>query len=184
MSAARLAAARLLYTKYTSHYDIAGVPSLPTEKVIENMQNHQEMLLIDCRTHQECEVSMIPTAIKKKEFEALAFHENNAIKKDYKDKLIVPYCTIGARSGRYTRNLRQKGFTNVYNGDGIVIWTHFNDVNDPRNFGLVNAKGEKVHKVHTFLQSFDLLPESYEGVYFSTWEFIWVMIDYLAGRSA
>ena len=74
-----------------------------------------------------------------------------------KDKLIIPYCTIGYRSAIVTDSLIKSGFT-AKNLEGSIlawVWSGGN---------LINPDGP-TQKVHVYGADWDLLPESYQAVY-------------------
>ncbi|CAN0412274.1 unnamed protein product, partial [Laminaria digitata] len=50
--------------------------------------------------------------------------------------VVVPYCTVGYRSGVYAKKLLDLGYPSVRNGEGVVLWTH--DVGS----GLVAPKAD------------------------------------------
>ena len=117
------------------------------------------LILVDIRSQEERDVSMIPGAITAEDFEVLVKSNPEAVK----SRLIVPYCTIGYRSGKWGTNLvEQHGFTNVRNGEGIVLWTY-------ESSNLVSKNGDAVEPsktVHTFGSSWDLAAEGFSTVHF------------------
>ena len=129
-------------------------------------EDELDMILVDVRSKNERDISMIPGAINSDEFEIL-IKNNPTINKT---RLIVPYCTIGYRSGKYgSYLLKECGFTNVRNGEGIVLWTH------AVGSSLVVLEGgiEKcTNKVHTFGSAWDLAADKYSTVQFGTFSFI------------
>ena len=129
-------------------------------------EDELNMILVDVRSKNERDVSMIPGAITSDEFENLIKNNPNMDK----SRLIVPYCTIGYRSGKYgSYLLKECGFTNVRNGEGIVLWTH------AVGSSLVVQVGgaEKcTNEVHTFGSAWDLASDKYSTVQFGTLSFI------------
>lgn len=107
-------------------------------------------LYIDCREPEEQAVSMIEGAITKAEFEA------NLAR--YRGRRIVPYCTIGYRSGVYTRELRDRGLEAANLIGGVLEWAHAG-----RPF--VDSDGARTHRVHTYGAKWDLLPSDHSSVY-------------------
>jgi len=97
---------------------------------------------------------------------------------------VVPYCTVGYRSGLYGRELMQlHGLParSVRNGEGVLMWTfdggdlvRFKD--NGANVGLQGGagveegrlvEGEKTHEVHCFGEAWDIAAPGFQTVYFS-----------------
>ena len=125
------------------------VPEMTVEQVQERQAAGEDVVLVDVRTPEEQETSMIPGAITREQFEAdPSKHEG---------KPVVCYCTIGGRSGQYAQQLREQG-VDAYNMPGAVLaWSHTGGE-------LVNAEG-KTNKVHTHSAKFNLVAGGYEGVW-------------------
>ncbi|AFY28878.1 rhodanese-like domain-containing protein [Cyanobium gracile] len=105
-------------------------------------------VLVDVREPHERRVSMLPGAIAKDDFE-----RNSA---RYRSWLVVPYCTIGLRSGLYTRELRGRGFEVRNLAGSALAWAHA---------GLpFEAQGKATRRVHVFNADWNLLPRGYEPV--------------------
>lgn len=121
-------------------------------------------ILVDVRSKEERDISMIPGAIAVEDFEALM--KTNSCQ--FKSQLIIPYCTIGYRSGKYGTQLIEKhGFTNVRNGEGIVLWTY-------QGADLVTVKKDSIVSskvVHTFGSAWNLAAEDYSTVQFGVLTF-------------
>ena len=167
---------------YHSKFD--DIPSLSSEAYLQNTKNY---LLVDVRSPDEQNVSMIPDAISLREFEC-NFKEQYQSRIQDGNIIAVTYCTIGYRSGVEGRRLR-----NVYNLegklmnlDGIVCYTHAceklimsrsstnnsTDGSDDHDKGektyLVNPKNnQSTRKVHVFGESWNYAANSFEAVYFS-----------------
>lgn len=106
-------------------------------------------VLIDVRTEEEINISMISGAITKAQFESNI--------DSYKDKHLIVYCTVGTRATQYAKELKEKNFdaSNLYGG--VLAWAQAQ-----KSF---EKSGEKTNKVHVSSKAFDLLPKGYEGVY-------------------
>jgi rhodanese-related sulfurtransferase len=105
-------------------------------------------VLVDVREPHERRVSMLPGAITREDFE-----RNSA---RYRSWVVVPYCTIGVRSGHYTRTLRSQGFEARNLAGSALAWAHA---------GLpFEADGKVTRRVHVFNAAWNLLPEGYEPV--------------------
>ena len=135
-----------LYEKYKRSFP--DVPDVSAEELIA-MRRKKDVVLVDGREKKEQEVSMLPGAITSREF------EDNIEK--YRDKTIVVYCTIGSRSGHYTRGLIGKGFT-AYNLRGsILAWIHAGQ--------KLVSEGKETCRVHVYGRRWNLAPKGYEAVW-------------------
>jgi len=75
-----------------------------------------------------------------------------------KNKPVLVYCTVGARSQDIGKKLIEDGFTRVYNlYGGIIQW-----VNDGK---MVEAEGKPTQKVHTYSQAWGIWLNKGERVY-------------------
>lgn len=107
-----------------------------------------EFVVVDVRSDKEVAVSIIPGAITKTQF------EKEAAK--YRGKTVIPYCTVGGRSGAYAKQLAGKG-VKVKNYKGSILkWV---DAELP----LVTLKGELTNRVHTYSDRYQI-PAKYEQV--------------------
>lgn len=106
-----------------------STPNIATTELGERLRGGERIVLVDVRTPEEQTVSMIPGALSREAFEAevlpsLAGDGPKAT--ELKGALVVPYCTVGYRSGLYAQELVQKhGLNpqNVRNGEGVIMWT-------------------------------------------------------------
>jgi len=105
-------------------------------------------VLVDVREPRERQVSMLPGAISSQDFERDSAR--------YRSWLVVPYCTIGLRSGLYTRKLRGQGFEARNLAGSALAWAHA---------GLpFETAGKPTTRVHVFSSAWNLLPRGYEPV--------------------
>ncbi|WP_236695964.1 rhodanese-like domain-containing protein [Rhodopirellula islandica] len=105
-------------------------------------------VVVDVRSEKETQVSVIPGAITK------AMYEKDAAK--YRGRLVIPYCTVGGRSGAYAKQLVGKG-VKVKNYKGSILkWV---DAGLP----LVTLEGESTNRVHTYSDRYKI-PSKYEQV--------------------
>ena len=128
--------------------DVSELPRAPGGDGAPIGEDARPVLLVDVRSDEETAVSMIPGAITRATYERDA-----ALYADYR---IVPYCTVGARSKRYTRALREAGVDAVNFEGSIMGW-----IEDGRP--LVTPAGEPTVRVHTWSAAFDV-PPGYEQV--------------------
>lgn len=107
-----------------------------------------DFVVVDVRSDNEVQVSVIPGAITK------AQYEKDATK--YQGKLVIPYCTVGGRSGAYAKQLAGKNIK-VKNYQGSILkWI---DAGLP----LVTLDGEPTNRVHTYSDRYRI-PDKYEQV--------------------
>ena len=113
------------------------------------------LAVVDGRLPAEREVSMIPGAVAKEEFESGAAGAE-ATK-------VVAYCTIGKRSGDYVKSLaKSRPELECYNLKGSVLaWTH-------AGLPLVAGDGSDAptRKVHCFGDKWNIPGAGYEGIVF------------------
>jgi rhodanese-related sulfurtransferase len=105
-------------------------------------------VLVDVREPHERRVSMLPGAISQQEFERDSAR--------YRSWVVVPYCTIGVRSGLYTRALRQQGFEARNLAGSALAWAHAGQ--------MFEADGKPTRRVHVYDADWNLLPRGYEAV--------------------
>ncbi len=109
----------------------------------------KDTIYVDVREDKEIKVSMIPNAITMKEF---SLNEDQ-----FKDKNIVVYCTIGYRSGLFTKKLLDKGFSAFNLKGGVLMWSHAD-----KEF---TSNGKPTKKVHVYGGTWDLVNDGYTSVY-------------------
>jgi len=126
----------------------SGVPTITLEEIHAAEEKGETLQFVDVRSAEEMAVSMIPGAITRREY------ERNP--EAYENARIVPYCTVGARSGKYTRELRDRGVTAVNYRGSILDWVEHGEP-------LVNPEGEPTKRVHTYSKRFTV-PEPYVPV--------------------
>ena len=107
-----------------------------------------DFVVVDVRTDAEVRVSVIPGAITKSQY------ENN--KKRYDGLMVIPYCTVGGRSGAYAKQLVDNG-VKVKNYKGSILqWI---DAGLP----LETLEGRPTNRVHTYSDRYSV-PAKYERV--------------------
>lgn len=108
------------------------------------------IVIVDVRELVEIDVSFIPESITKNTFE-----KNSS---QYKTKTIVVYCTIGYRSGLYTKQLIEKGFKAYNVIGGILLWSHDMKV-------LYTKNNVPTKKIHVYGEKWNLAHSSFEPVW-------------------
>jgi rhodanese-related sulfurtransferase len=136
-----------LYESYRS--DFPDASEMTVETLVGKLAGAEPPVLVDVRSDDEREVSTLPGAISKKEF------EKNPDR--FAGREVVAYCTIGFRSGKYTEELIKKGW-NAHNLRGsIVSWTHVG--------GELEQGGSATRRVHVYGKPWNLVAEGYEAVW-------------------
>jgi len=135
-----------LYQDLTSNFDnVSGI----TAQELRQRQDQNKLLIVDVRPDLERNISIIPGAISKEEFEK---HSDL-----YQIKPIVVYCTIGYRSAKYAMELSQQGFQVINLAGGILAWSHIQGE-------LVNNAGA-TSQVHVYKRKFQLVADGYQAVW-------------------
>lgn len=159
----RFTSAKNMMMGYTAQFD--GVEVASAEDIIKVQEENQKAWLVDVRNAEERLISMIPNAITQAQFEE-AMRMGTVSRTD----IIIPYCTMGYRSGIYATNLKKQGYNNVKNGEGVVLWTY-------SKVSLVtkdcDGKVIPVNKVHTFGAQWDLAARSYQSHHYSPWDMVY-----------
>ena len=114
--------------------------SVPYISVQELAMPKTDAFLLDARELREYEVSHLKDAIH------VGYDEFNLKKTteqlNNKDQMIVVYCSLGIRSEDIAEQLKNEGYTNVYNlYGGIFEWKN----NDFKVYNLNNETTENVH---------------------------------------
>lgn len=106
------------------------IQSLQTD---DNSQG--SFVIVDVREKAETDVSVIPGAITRAEFERTADQQQG--------KAVLVYCTVGHRSGIYAQKLRRDGW-NAWNYEGSILdWCN-------NHLPVVTRQGQSTNRVHTF----------------------------------
>ena len=128
--------------------DKKNFPEVKDISPLEAMEQYKngQVIFVDTRGWGERRISMLPGAIKKKDF-----LKDPSI---YEDRKVVAYCTIGYRSGEFAVEMSEKG-TPVYNlQGGILAWIL-------EGGKIYNKKGE-TRRVHVYKKKWNYAPEGYD----------------------
>lgn len=138
-----------MYQKYAQEFP--QVKSITVEQLQKLQQQEKKIVLVDVRPLKERKVSIIPGAISIKEFE-----DNMGLYRD-SNTMVVAYCTIGYRSGKYAQRLFEQGI-DIFNLEGsLLAWSHVQGE-------LVNDGG-KTKTVHVFGRQWKLAADNYQPVW-------------------
>ncbi len=106
-------------------------------------------ILVDVRSPEETQVSVIPNALTVEQFES--------IPDSFRERTVICYCTIGVRSEKFARNLRHDGI-NAWNFKGSILeWCK-------HHYPLVDLNGHSTGQVHTWSGAYSV-PSDYEAVW-------------------
>ncbi|KAJ1481141.1 hypothetical protein T484DRAFT_1955034 [Baffinella frigidus] len=126
-----------------------------TVRVAAVIESPEKYYILDARSAEESDISIIKGSITKADFEASP--------EKYADKPVVCYCTVGYISGGVVRELRDKGFNNVNNlGDGALLGYTLAQTAAGVACPLVKKDGTPTNEVHTFMPG--LAPLAGEGM--------------------
>ena len=113
------------------------------------------VVILDSREMKEYKISHL----KEARYAGYDNFEASCLEGVSKGQKIVVYCSIGYRSERIGEQLKAKGYTNVYNlYGGIFDWV--NQGNE-----VVDGKGKKTEKVHTYNKKWSKWLQKGEKVY-------------------
>ena len=130
----------------------AGFPNVVTVEapaLKERLAAGEALVLVDVRPLVERGVSIIPGAIST---ETLLAEPDL-----YRDKTVVTYCTIGARSGVFAKELMADGWTVENLGGSLLSWTFAGG-------DLVDSSGEPTVQVHVYGRTWAIVADGYEAV--------------------
>ena len=136
-----------MYLSYRK--DFAGAPEITVAEALEAVAAGP-VVVVDVREAEERDVSMIPNAIYREQF------EQNAEK--YRAGKIIVYCTIGYRSGQFVKELAAKGFRAFNLRGGILAATHAGQE-------LVSKRGP-TRRVHVYCEKWNLVADGYQAVWY------------------
>eukprot|EP00850_Spirogloea_muscicola_P011943 SM000076S21764 [mRNA] locus=s76:169839:171011:+ [translate_table: standard] len=145
-----------------------NVPEMDVETLRSQLekqaQGEGKIVVVDARTDDEANVSMIPSGtLRKKDFEDHI--------EDYVNHKVVCYCTIGFRSGKYAADLQKRGLEAFNLKGSILAWTHAGlplvNAYDPVTGSSSEDKEAVTTKnVHVFADKWALQGDGYNAVYF------------------
>ena len=138
----RRAAVEGMFQKISAKY--SEVPVIDRAGVAAS----DRVILVDVRPDEERRVAVIPGSISGEEFEA---------RRDVSEHIVVAYCTVGERSGRYAAKLRARGIDARNLWGGILGWVHEGGT-------LVDESGVETKRAHVYGERWNLLPPEWEGI--------------------
>ena len=124
-----------------------GVPHVTVDEA-RALIAQSRAVLVDVRLPRERAVSRIPGSITPEELGS----------QRRPGRIVIPYCTIGYRSGRQARRLRQRGFDARNLHGGILAWSH-------GGLPLEAPDGSATRRLHTYSATWSLAPAGYQAVH-------------------
>ena len=125
------------------------VPTWEAEQLQRALEQGHVPVVVDVREAREQAVSMLPGAIP------LADYEDAGDR--FAGRIVVVYCTVGVRSGKWTQKARNQGI-DAYNLDGgVLAWSWVG--------GVFESNGATTQRVHVWSKAWNLLEEGYVGVW-------------------
>ena len=148
-------------------------PAISAKEVMAELAE-KRIILIDVRTEAEMCVSMIPGSISQDEFEKSLEWQDHRLS----DMYVVPYCTVGYRSGKYCDKLiKRMGFPSrlVKNSQGILLWTYASGASLVKPAIGCNAdeKEQPTKRLHTFGSQWSDCGPGFEATFFGPFEVAW-----------
>jgi rhodanese-related sulfurtransferase len=119
--------------------DYPGVPRITTDSLAERLADSTapRPVLLDARSAEEYAVSHLPGA-RRVDPDASSYPELDSLSTD---RPVVVYCSVGYRSAKVTKQLREEGFTDVRNLKGSI----FRWANEGRPVVRDSVEVEAVH---------------------------------------
>jgi rhodanese-related sulfurtransferase len=138
-----------VYQMYAGYkQDFPEVSDITPREAMRLLAQKEKVVLVDVRSPEEQQVSMLPGAVTREDFLRNLDH--------YRDHVIIGYCTISYRSGKLAQDLRQQGITMLNLQGGLLAWLH--------EGGGVYSQGVETRKVHVYGKKWDLAPARFQTV--------------------
>lgn len=145
---------RVAYLEATAHI---SVPVITPDSVLAHLQD-STLLLIDVRSDPEIAVSRLPGALSPGEFSGTYRYTGLP-----KDKILVTYCTIGYRSGKFAEQLAAKGAQVRNLEGGILAWV---GKKGPLVHREIDGRNTPTTRLHVYAKEWNLVPPGYQA----TWD--------------
>lgn len=119
-----------------------------SDSTTDDESTQDDFVLVDVRSDAEVNVSVIPGAITKSQY------EKNT--QNYQNKTVIVYCTVGGRSNAYAKQLAEKG-VKVKNYQGSILeWVK-------AELPVETLDGKPTNRVHTYSDRYRI-PAKYQQV--------------------
>jgi len=140
---------RVVYDMYDEYKESFPAVRDITPKEAMELIKTEGVIFVDTRRSKEQKVSMLPNAVTEKDF------EKNL--EQYRNQVLIGYCTISYRSGKLAEELRKKGITMLNLKGGMLAWVH-------EGGKVYDANGE-TKRIHVYKKKWNYVPEGYEAVW-------------------
>lgn len=140
---------QIVYDMYADYKkSFPEVQDISPKQAMELMESGN-IVFVDSRKSKEQKISMLPNAVT----------ENDFMKnlEQYRNQVIIGYCTISYRSGKLARKLREKGLKMLNLKGGLLAWVH-------EGGKVYDASGE-TKRIHVYRKKWNYPPDGYEAVW-------------------
>ncbi len=137
-----------MYQDYKKH-DFPDVQDIHPKKAMELLKS-QKVIFVDTRKKSEMDISMLPDSIPEK-----TFLENP---EKYKNKIVIAYCTISYRSGKFTQKMKKQNIPIKNLIGGLLAWV--------LEGGKVYDPAGETKRIHVYGKKWDYPANGYESVMF------------------
>ncbi|WP_101773606.1 rhodanese-like domain-containing protein [Peptostreptococcus faecalis] len=141
-------------------------------KIESDKKEKEKYLVVDVRDSKEYGEGHLKFAIN---MPIDTFEKDSESIADFKDKDVVLYCNSGKKSGDAAKILIDKGFTKVYNAQGVkdfkydlvtfssVLGPQFQkDIDEGKASFIIDSRDEKDFKDKTFKNAVNILPDTFD----------------------
>lgn len=133
--------------------DFPDVPDIHPKEALALLES-QPVVFVDTRTKDEMAVSTLPEAIPPSTFLGHSAH--------YKNKLVIAYCTIGYRSGKFAQEMKSNGVQVRNLAGGILAWV--------LEGGKIHNTDGETKKIHVYGKQWDYPAAGYSSVRFGLFQ--------------
>ncbi|MEM7483318.1 MAG: rhodanese-like domain-containing protein [Acidobacteriota bacterium] len=148
--AAKRARIQEMYDGYRASF--VEVQGISAEEVMRR-RDTEDVLFIDVRSAKERRISRIRNSVTPEELPK----DPTELREELGDRLVVAYCTVGYRSGKYAEKLQNQGIEILNLEGSLLSWTHAGGE-------LVDDAGP-TDKLHVYGKRWNLAPQGIE----TTW---------------
>jgi len=144
-----------MYEGYKKEFPTVQDISVPEAM---SLMSTGEVIFVDTRTPEEMAISMLPGALPKAAFlkQPMA----------YQNTLVVGYCTISYRSGKFAEKMAKKGIKIHNLAGGLLAWVL-------EGGKIYNVDGE-TRRIHVYGEKWNYPPMGYTSVVFSHFDRIFM----------